>query len=288
MTDIKNGGYNEVPCGHCENCVKRRVSNWSFRLMQEEKVSLSSYFITLTYDSEHVPITKNGFMDLSKRDFQLFFKRFRKQHDSYGKHCITLKYYAVGEYGGKFRRPHYHFIVFNADLSLIIGSKNASAVSRGIIKLDGQRTFTTPSWTKGHITVGQVSEASVGYTMKYMSKPWNPMHRNDDRTPQFCLMSKGLGASYLTGAMIQWHKSDMANRQYCNLKDGKKVAMPRYYRTKLLNEEEKQELITLKMFDILYNITDGEKPVNTAKDRSEAYYAGLDRLQINYVQNQKF
>lgn len=183
-----------VPCGKCPDCYKRRTSGWSFRLMQEEKISDSAHFITLTYDTKVVPITKNGFMDLSKRHLQLFFKRIRKATKQHG-YTITkrirnkvqhkystitptkkpIKYYAVGEYGGRTNRPHYHIIMFNAQIELI-----------------------QEAWNMGNVHYGQVSNASVGYTLKYMTKKAKiPMHRNDDRTPEFSLMSKRLGESYL-------------------------------------------------------------------------------------------
>lgn len=154
-----------VPCGKCPACFARRVSQWSYRLMQEEKESISSHFITLTYDTNHVFITNNGYMSLHKRHTQLFFKRLRKNPKN---HDRKIKYYLVGEYGGKTQRPHYHIILFNADVSTI-----------------------QESWLQGAIHYGTVSGASIGYTLKYISKKGKmPMHKGDDRIPQFALMSK--------------------------------------------------------------------------------------------------
>lgn len=202
-----------VPCGKCPNCAKRRVSAWSFRLMQQAKTAINAHFITLTYDTSKVPITRNGFMEIRKRDVQLFFKRLRKLQ---GK-TVAIKYYAVGEYGGQTKRPHYHIILYNAKLELI-----------------------QPAWNLGNVHYGQLTEASVGYTLKYISKPRTiPMHRNDDRTPEFSLMSKGLGADYLTPQMVSYHKADLENRMYCTLLDGKKVSMPRYYKDKIYDEHER-------------------------------------------------
>jgi hypothetical protein len=198
--------WQDVPCGKCPNCYANRVSMWSFRLMQQEKISSSAHFITLTYDTTNVPISSRGFLNLSKRDLQLFFKRLRKTHSK----DVTIKYYAVGEYGGKTKRPHYHLILFNADVSLINGA-----------------------WNLGDFHVGDVTGASIGYTLKYISKKWRPAHANDDRQPQFALMSKGLGGNYLTDAMVNWHLQDLENRMYCNLLDGKKISMPRYYKNKI-------------------------------------------------------
>lgn len=210
-----------VPCGRCPVCSARRVSGWSFRLMKEGERSSSSFFITLTYDNEHVPPTKRGYKSLSKVDLQKFFKRLRKLNDE------KIKYYAVGEYGGKTMRPHYHIILFNAKLETVLKAWS----------LDGRYL--------GDYHVGKVTEASIGYTMKYISKTKKiPQHKNDDRLPEFALMSKGMGANYLTQAMIKWHKADIGNRMYCNLKDGKKIAMPRYYKQKLNLDEHEQDRIS--------------------------------------------
>lgn len=205
-----------VPCGKCPNCLARRVSSWSFRIMQETKRSLSAHFITLTYDTSHVPITPAGFMEIRKRDLQLFFKRLRKASPK----CVAIKYYAVGEYGGNTKRPHYHIILFNAQLPLI-----------------------QPAWSLGQVNYGDergVTMAAAGYCLKYISKKWRPMHHNDDRQPPFALMSKGLGDNYLTDAMKAWHLADLDNRMYCNLLDGKKITMPRYYKEKVYSETQRK------------------------------------------------
>jgi len=205
-----------VPCSKCPPCKKRRTSGWSFRLMKEEERSISALFITLTYNTEHVPITNKGFMNLSKPDVQKFMKRLRKLSDH------KLKYYVCGEYGTKNMRPHYHMILFNANKEMV---EKAWSIDRKPI---------------GTIYIGVVSEASVGYTLKYMTKKGKiPLHQNDDRLKEFSLMSKRLGSNYLTDKMVKWHKNDLEKRMYCNLKDGKKIAMPRYYKDKIYNEFDK-------------------------------------------------
>lgn len=206
-----------VPCGKCYECKARRVSGWSFRLMKEAERSHSAFFLTLTYDTDHVPITENGFMSLQKTDVQKFLKRLRKSYDT---ECPTIKYYAVGEYGTNTRRPHYHIIIFNA---------HEDNINR--------------AWTQGSTHFGQLTEASCGYTLKYISKPrTTPQHSRDDRQPEFSLMSKGMGNNYLTPQMTKWHKKDLLNRVYVPLKDGKKIAMPRYYKDKLYSQRQKQKI----------------------------------------------
>lgn len=168
----KKSGEGPFPCGSCPECRLRRASDWSFRLMEEEKISSSAHFLTLTYDTKYVPITKTGFMSLDKRDLQLFFKRLRKRHSN---DAARIKYYAVGEYGGRTRRPHYHIIAFSADILQI-----------------------QPAWELGAVHYGTVTGASVGYTLKYITKPKTvPRHINDDRLPEFSLMSKNWGCHIL-------------------------------------------------------------------------------------------
>lgn len=230
-----------VPCGKCEKCTARRISGWSFRLMQQDRKSISSYFLTLTYEPQRCPVTKAGYMSLVKRDLQLFFKRLRKSHEK--TLLDPIKYYACGEYGGKSFRPHYHVIIFNIELELMIGKRHADMIKAGTIPLDGKWPFVVSQWQNGHVTIGEVNGASVGYTMKYISKPKRiPQHRNDDREREFALMSKGIGKDYLTPAIEAYHKADLVNRMYLTTEQGKKLAMPRYYKDKLYTYGERSEI----------------------------------------------
>lgn len=249
--DKKNGRNDMLPCGRCPQCTARRASAWSFRLMQQEKVSDTAYFITLTYDTTHVPITKKKYMTLDKTDLQKFMKRLRKANKS------KLKYYAVGEYGTKYMRPHYHLIIFDVDVNTI-----------------------SKAWNLGEVYFGTVTGASVGYTLKYISKPSRiPLHKNDDRTPEFSLMSKKLGINYLTTSMVRWHKADLLNRMYCNLEDGKKITMPRYFKDKIYTDTERNELKYHHQ-----NLLE-EKRINAEKKQT---FHNYEQAKIAAFKNQKF
>lgn len=210
---------NTFPCGKCPPCVKRRISGWSFRLLQEDKRALSSIFVTLTYDDKNVPFTQSGLMTLQKQDVQKFFKRLRKNFSH------PIKYYACGEYGTLNNRPHYHAIIFNA---------SHEAIAKAW-KLNDH-------WI-GDIHYGDVSGASVGYTLKYMCKPRKiPIDSFDDRSSEFALMSKGLGENYISKKSNKWHLADLENRMYLPIEDGKKIAMPRYYKDKLYTQSERERI----------------------------------------------
>lgn len=243
-----------VPCGKCPACLARRASGWSFRLMMEDKRSWSSYFITLTYDDGMIARSKNGYLSLSIDDVQKWMKRVRKAHAAVYNHtdvnadnyAAPLKYYLVGEYGGKYKRPHYHVILFNADLNLMYSKKDlqiwkfvTDPIAKGKLHIDCLQWRRDNKFI-GFSSVGTVSGASVGYVLKYMTKPrWKPMHKNDDRHREFSLMSKGLGDNYLSDAVKKWHVKNLADRMYLQIDNGKKIAMPRYYKQKIYSDEQR-------------------------------------------------
>lgn len=40
--------------------------------------------------------------------------------------------------------------------------------------------------------------------------------------------------------MVKWHRSDLENHMYVPLEDGKKIAMPRYYKTRVYTDFERE------------------------------------------------
>lgn len=159
-------------------------------------------------------MNKNGKVVNIGNDITQYMKRIRKEHDKM-KHIEgwkPLKYYAVGEYGGKTKRPHYHAIIFN--------------VSEYLIK---------KQWKHGFCHVGNVTAKSVAYTLKYISKDSQvPCHDRDDRVKETSQMSKGLGLDYLTEEMTAWHHADVPNRVYYPDADIKR-SLPKYYKKRIYN-----------------------------------------------------
>lgn len=208
-----------VPCGRCPPCKIRRVNSWVFRLEQEMLRSSSAHFVTLTYDTHSVPISDNGFMTLRKKDFQDYMKRLRKLTAN------TIKYYAVGEYGTNNRRPHYHAIIFNVPDS----SLHAQA-------------WSVHANQFGSVHIGTVTSDSMAYCMKYIDKLGTArQHARDDREKEFSLMSKGLGDNYVNNPQVQsYYKADLSRLHLTKL-DGYRIALPRHYRLKLFNEDERRQ-----------------------------------------------
>lgn len=209
-----------VACGKCAPCIRKRVSCWSFRLEKQAEVSTSALFVTLTYSNKTVPFSKKGYLTLDKTDLQKFFKRLRKIHRG-----PAIKYYACGEYGSSTARPHYHIILFNSNHADVI------------------KAWTLNDEQIGHVHFREAEHNAIGYTLKYITKEKKVgKHHLDDRAKEFSLMSKGLGANYITAEMIGWHQADLLNRMYCPLKDGMKAPMPRYYKDRIYEKEQLEEI----------------------------------------------
>jgi len=222
-----------VPCGKCPPCRKRKVDEWVLRLMEEDKISDTAYFITLTYTPKTVPITPNKFMTLRKSDYQKFMKRLRKSHSGsalkqlHELNTKPIKYYAVGEYGDTRKRPHYHAIIFNV--------KSPEEIEKAWT-LDGELI--------GTVHVGRVSGNSIAYTLKYMDKGSKvPAHKRDDRLKEFALMSKGLGASWITEEKKKFYNENL-DKTY-TMQNGYRKAMPRFYRDRILTEENNNKQIDI-------------------------------------------
>lgn len=90
-----------VPCGKCISCRVNRRREWTQRLLHESYYQDSAYFITLTYDEEHVPIDKNGNEAVCKSDVQDFIKDLRNKYRD-----VSIRYFVGSEYGPETGRPH--------------------------------------------------------------------------------------------------------------------------------------------------------------------------------------
>lgn len=228
-----------VPCGKCVSCLSRKRNAWSLRLQNEARSSKSAVFITLTYDNDKLKYSPEGFPEVRKEDIQKFLKRLRKliNKESYRE----IRYFITSEYGPKTQRPHYHGLIFNLPYTRIEDQVKLTNILR-------------TCWQNGFVTVGTVTEASIAYVTKYvLTKSQNL----GDRQKEFALMSRnpGIGISYLTNEIINYHKNGQIKRFYGVLKGGNKVALPRYYSDKIFNQIDRKEHLKeiQKLMDDKYN-----------------------------------
>lgn len=213
--------YITIPCGKCMNCLSRKRQEWLFRLQQELKVSETCYFVTLTYDNEHLKYNSTNDAILSKDDVQKFMKRLRKQWKEH-----KLRYFLCGEYGKNTFRPHYHIILFNAPED---HSPNHFKLANQIEK----------SWQKGHVDIlDDVKGAALNYAAKYI------MMRNEvpkSFVKPFVLTSRrpGLGANYTDKEDVRNYFRE--NDEALPVCDGHKLPLPRFYTSKIFSEDEMED-----------------------------------------------
>lgn len=201
----KSGEWVVVPCGKCNFCLMSRRADWTFRLFQEFKVCSVACFATFTYCDELMP---EG-MEVRKDHFQDFMKRLRKAVSP-----VKLRFYAVGEYGSKTFRPHYHALLFNVP----------AAVRSDLEKI----------WSFGSVHVGSVSMASIHYVTKYHVNKYGEC---GDRAPPFATMSRrpGIGSNYLV-THKSFHRRGMLNYAQVN---GVISRLPRFYKERMFSSIER-------------------------------------------------
>lgn len=159
-------------------------------------LNAGSQFVTLTYRDEEVPLCWS--MDrttplptLLPRDLQLFTKRLRKVFAP-----VNLRLFAVGEYGPKTFRPHYHFGVFNfpscergRTLEDVYTKRRLWAQCCDTCRVVGN------TWGKGDIEVRDLGNEKCEYLARYVTKKMTKAEdsRLDGRFPEFSRPSRRPG-----------------------------------------------------------------------------------------------
>lgn len=197
----------------------RRQKEWIVRLTEQAKSSTDCYFVTLTYNEQSVP-WGSAIPILDKKGIQLFMKRLRKSLQP------GIKYYLVGEYGTNTKRPHYHMIIFNTGVNL-------EKLKLKIIEAWTTKNEQDEKQLLGNIDVGYGDISSMTYVAKYLIKD----DKIDYEVKPFALMSKGLGSRYID-KRTSWHQEDLS-RNYSVMQGGKKFPLPKYYKQKMLNEDQR-------------------------------------------------
>lgn len=236
---IQKGERFWVPCGKCNFCLQTRRNDWAFRLTEELKAAQTGHFITLTYDNKHLPMLWEDDvpydMTLDKEHLSTFHQTIKRdQQRLLGKKGYLewgkIRFYSVGEYGTRTKRPHYHTVIYNVYPEMI------------------KRLLDGYYWDKGMVHVGTVTPESCAYVAKYVID--REHDHPEGKQKEFATMSRnpGLGHNYLeeNGA---WHREqteyDYTNFRIYAIRNGKKVSLPRYYKDRIFKvaEEGKEELL---------------------------------------------
>lgn len=224
----------EIPCGRCIGCRLQKSKDWANRCMLELDYHETSYFVTLTYDNEHVHhsefINDDGvvtdILTCKKRDFQLFMKRLRFAFPEQ-----FIRYFACTEYGETTARPHCHAILFGLKLDDLRPIK--------ITEL-GDTLYTSDKlasiWQNGIVSVGEVTWESCAYVARYVTKKQYgqnaEMYERYNIEPESCLMSlkPAIGKRYYEENPHKLFEQDV--RYIKTPKGGRPISAPRYFKKK--------------------------------------------------------
>lgn len=176
-----------VPCGHCVGCRMEKAKEWKVRCCLEA-LDFSPgelWFLTLTYDDCHLPVDSNGQPYLKKSDLTKFWKRLRKYSGE------RFRYFACGEYGELFHRPHFHAIIFG------------NPFKDAILDIYHRGQFASPllskCWPFGNVLLMQACTNHMAYVAGYVEKKQSDPDWYSYPVPPYVTMSRrpGIGSSYI-------------------------------------------------------------------------------------------
>lgn len=174
----------EYPCGKCFNCRINQRRRWTLRLLLEAmQYPGRGQFITLTYAES--PVTPTGRSTLDPDGITKWLKRLRKYAEQ--RCSARVRYFLVGEYGGRFGRAHYHLILFGLTLA------QADAAIAATWKLG--RTQVDDLWSLGTVEI-KMLQYVCGYVLKKYAKKDEDI---GDAVPEFTRSSRrpGIGVAGL-------------------------------------------------------------------------------------------
>lgn len=220
----------QVPCGHCSECLNVHAKGLAYRILKEAQVHDECYFLTLTYDDDHIPKGRS----LVKEEISIFNKRLKNKL-RYNGLKSDFRFYAIGEYGGKSLRPHYHVIYFGLpinDLKFYCFNEKKDPIYNS--------DFINSVWEKGFVTIENVGVGAAFYVARYCDKKklrhvssadWQKLNL----VPEFSVMSRmpGIGASAYPEVV-----KAIFNQQYVLYYKNQSFPISKYYLDRFKKEYE--------------------------------------------------
>ena len=217
--------YRLVPCGKCIACRARKASSWSLRVQNEASDSNSCYFITLTYTDDNLTYGDSLNATLVPSDLSGFIKRYRKYLTSHYDDKHSVRFFAAGEYGDRFGRPHYHLMLF---YPFQISTED---VRKGV-----QACWHYNDPLLQPIDVQDFSVPLANYITKYCLKQIGFDY--EGVCPPFARMSRrpGIGANHYSVAIREVIRS--SGQHFLYDAQQHRISMPRYYRPFFYSDDE--------------------------------------------------
>lgn len=262
LRDTKHSRYKlNLPCGTCIGCRRANALKWAVRCTLEQQDHEHQCWATLTYEEKYKPPT------LRKDHLQGWLKRLRSWHSgkSHGP-PKKIRFFASGEYGDKFGRPHYHAILYGLAIS------DAGSIQQ--------------TWPYGSTQVDLLTPAAISYVAGYTAKK-NGLRRYlprpeqvDPHTgevytyqPPFIQMSRNPG---IGGNARQYWQS----WEHFAITNGLTIPVPRYLHEawkENTTTEQHEERQWKKTQDLMRKYEQGELTAKRMKDREICAIAKQNR-----------
>lgn len=201
----------QINCGQCRSCRIAHAREWANRCVMEQVTSNKgeSWFLTLTYDDDHLPVIGDALRpSVYAKDMEKFIHDLR-QHYARKYNVDGIRYFYAAEYGDKTCRPHYHMLVYNLPLLDLKPYK----VTYNHDDLYTSETLTG-LWKNGYVVIGELSWNSACYTARYTMKKLTGTAAEDyvraGVEPEFqrCSNRPGLGSLYFERNKDKIYKND--------------------------------------------------------------------------------
>lgn len=276
--------YIELPCGRCIGCRLKYSRDWADRCIMEMPYHESSFFVTLTYDNEHIPV--NPYFEsmddmedgvclesptLRPIDVSLFIKKLRRHLDYHCPDHAPISYFACGEYGDLTHRPHYHLIIFGLQLQDLEFYKKSKL---GFNYYNSH--LLTSLWQKGHVVVADCNWQTCAYVARYILKkqtgPKSEIYKLYNYEPEFCRMSRrpAIGRRFFEDHFDELYGNDFVS--IATAEGGHKVRPNRYF-DKLYEKLDPDKYSSIK-----------QKRSDFAKVTSELKLARTDKSYLSLLQ----
>lgn len=230
-----------IPCGNCWACKLNNSAEWATRCMLETLESPHNYWLTLTYDEDHIPIAvetiwKKEFLDpegkpqfeeihfsnvgdeiwctgtLIPEDMTNFIKRCRARlKDKYD--LEGMRFYYAAEYGTTNKRPHFHILIFNCILPEL--EKYDFQIDDNFKEKWKSRIIDDLWHYQGIVDISQIEWSNAAYTARYtMKKIFDKMpienYYASGKIPEFTRMSRrpGIGMKYYHDCKFKIYEHD--------------------------------------------------------------------------------
>ncbi len=286
----------EVPCGDCIGCRLDYSKDWANRASLEADNYEYNWFITLTYDDEHIVKGQYDNATLVQKHIDDFIRSLRDDYRNNKSHQ-GVKYLLCGEYGDLSARPHYHLILFNAPLDDLTfnfpdgeGHLTRHFDSRGVPYMFSE--FIKSHWPYGNIMIADCNWNTSAYVSSYVlkkqkGKEGKKLYEKLGIIPPFLRMSNGIGKSY-------FDKNKEALADGANLfipREHKKPlvsGLPRYFKKLLVRDGlvdyEKRCEEALAAARRGYSLLDGKQNINDNRSIKENQIISFNEVKKRIAQ----